>query len=154
MRFPLVLVLLLTPCLALASTTQLSLDLAKPDAPAQIQAIQKAVHGDSDLSEMSVDDRNAVLAMTAEIVAHLGESGALDPAAKDQSLADQVKINGLLAKGYQDSKMVCHAEAKTGSNRLERVCITAAAHRRQYEQTQNRALREGGPSVGAGAGDH
>ena len=153
MRLPLVLCLLLAPGLASASVTQLSLDLAKPNAPAQIQAIQKAVQGDSNLSEMSADDRNAVLRMTAEIGADLDATGALDIAAKDQALIDQAKINELLTKGYADSKMICHAEAKTGSNRLERICITTAAHRRQYEQTQNQALRNTGPGVGAGSGN-
>jgi hypothetical protein len=121
-----------------AASASLSLDVSKSDFPKQRNAIREAVNPGGDLTEITSEDRRAVLARLSSIEQALADQGfdALAQEVRDAVHADQAAINEILGRAAADSRLICKNETKTGSNRLKRVCVTAAAQRRQYEQTQ------------------
>ena len=96
-----------------------------------LEAQQKTILADmSDIEykEMSNEDRKIVREQMQAII-----DGALTGAA---AVAAQDEINELLKQGFADSKLVCTRHKETGSVRITRVCMTAAAKKRQHEATQ------------------
>jgi hypothetical protein len=61
------------------------------------------------------------------------ESGQL---AGSDSLVAENKVNGILTKAFNDSKMVCTFEQPLGSNMKKRTCMTAAAKKKAYDNTR------------------
>jgi hypothetical protein len=59
----------------------------------------------------------------------------LSPLQPSESSKVIESANALLVNAFNDSKLVCRFETRLGSNKKERVCITAAAKKRLYEQT-------------------
>lgn len=99
---------------------------------------------DIEYQEMSNDARKLVREQMAAIV-----DGTLTGAA---AIAAQDEINELLKEGFADSKLVCTRQKETGSVRITRVCMTAAAKKRQHEQTQKQLNTGKLPSSAGGGG--
>ena len=54
---------------------------------------------------------------------------------------DQERINTLLTKALEDSRLVCRRERKVGSHRMITECMTVAERRQAYESAQ-KAMRD------------
>ncbi len=71
------------------------------------------------------------------------ESNAL---AGDDAVAAQNKVNGILAQAFADSKLVCTYEQALGSNMKKRQCMTVAAKKKSYDNTQKTLETQKTPS--------
>ncbi|KAF1694314.1 hypothetical protein CSC64_04405 [Pseudoxanthomonas koreensis] len=61
--------------------------------------------------------------------------GELNGADKVEVFNEQERINTLLTKARDDSRLVCRREKKTGSNRPVNSCATVAERRRMRDDT-------------------
>jgi hypothetical protein len=141
-------------CLALASaalaveTRALQLDLSRSDFSSQRHAIHAAIVPGGDYIEISDADRDFVRQSLQRIEQSLAQGV---PAQELKPLVDDVNIR--LRTAAADSRQVCRSEHVMGSNRPRRVCMTAAAQRRFYQETQSR-LAPGANTSTPGAGSN
>jgi hypothetical protein len=61
-----------------------------------------------------------------------------NPPSAPEAKAAESEVNVILSRAFSDSKIVCHYERPTGSNMKTRICITAAAKKRLYDETQRK----------------
>ena len=85
------------------------------------------------------NDNRLVLNQTLDSL----ESGQL---AGSDALAAQEKVNGILTKAFNDSKMVCTFEQPLGSNMKKRTCMTAAAKKKAYDNSRQTLDMQKAPS--------
>jgi hypothetical protein len=71
------------------------------------------------------------------------ESNAL---AGNDAVAAQNKVNGILTRAFADSKLVCTYEQALGSNMKKRQCMTVAAKKKSYDNTQKTIETQKTPS--------
>ena len=139
MRRPVYLAVLLLFPLMVAAKANFAVDAEHGDFAKQKHSIEKALASNNDLREISAEDRSQVLQGLEKIGAQLAEAGtlaALSPDGREQVLAEQEAINLSLERAMSDSRQVCTLERAIGSNMSKRKCVTVAAKRRMYEQTQ------------------
>ena len=125
---------------AFAKGELIQLDLtSKPFGP-QKTAVLKAVNGNEDYSEITIDKRREVtnaLDRISAIIADDAQFSAVSSTARAQALAHQSLINDALVQAKKDSRMECTKENVLGSNVPKRVCRTVASRKRSYEIVQD-----------------
>ena len=147
-------VLLLAPLAALASTSpgaeafspEKGLDVSR-SFEAQRQAIVQALAGGQIYSEIPERDRQTVSASLARIAALLDGAQSVDQlpeATRVEVFNEQERVNTLLTRAREDSRMVCTREKKVGSHRATNSCMTVADRRRAREQSQDALLNNSG----------
>jgi hypothetical protein len=101
--------------------------------------------GDGEIySEISSQDRATVREALNGIADKLERAGSVEGLTAQQKadvFNDQERINTLLTKAIDDSRVVCRRERKVGSHRMITECLTVAERRRAYESAQ-KAMRD------------
>ncbi len=114
---------------------------------AQRQAIVKALADGETYSEIPVQDRQTVKESLDRISGLLGGAQSVDQlseAARVEVFNQQERVNTLLTRAREDSRMVCTRERKVGSHRTTNSCMTVADRRRAREQSQDALLNNSG----------
>jgi Ser/Thr protein kinase RdoA (MazF antagonist) len=139
---------LLAPLLALAlSLPALANPLQFDAIRAQQGAIRAGVeaHSTGAYKELSPEQRTEVLTRQArllETIAGKQSEAELTPEQHAEITATLAWIDATL-KAAEDERMVCERRQILGSNRKERVCMTASQMRAQREATRDRLDRRG-----------
>jgi hypothetical protein len=149
--------LLATVLLLMAGVTaQASIDSksrSTQDAPAvdvassfaeQFMAIKLDLADGETYSEISAEDKDAVMAALQRIAEKLESSGGignLTAAERAAVFNDQELANNLLTRAGEDSLLVCKREKKVGSHRTTTHCATVAERRRAADTTE-KTLRD------------
>ena len=106
----------------------------------QMSAIERDLADGETYSEISVEDKAAVLAALQRIAMKLDASGGIEnltAAEKAAVFNDQELANNLLTQAGNDSLLVCKREKKVGSHRTTTHCATVAERRRAADTTQS-----------------
>ena len=109
----------------------------------QRQAIFKALADGETYREIPSQDRQTVKESLDRISGLLGDAQNADQlpeATRVEVFNEQERVNTLLTKAREDSRLVCTREKKVGSHRTTNSCKTVAERRRDMEESQN-ALR-------------
>lgn len=89
--------------------------------------------------EISSGDRATVREALNRIAGKLDMAGSVESLTGQQKadvFNDQEKINTILTKASEDSRLVCRREKKVGSHREITECMTVAERREAYENAQ------------------
>lgn len=106
---------------------------------------QQKAQIESDLSngetyaEISSQDRATVREALNRIASKLDAAGGVESMTGQQKadvFNDQEKVNTILTRASEDSRLVCRREKKVGSHREITECLTVAERRRAYENAQ------------------
>ncbi|WP_028917914.1 hypothetical protein [Pseudoxanthomonas sp. J35] len=122
------------------------LDLAR-SFDAQRTAILQALADGETYSEIGAEERRQVRASLDRIDALLNgvqDVNQLSERDKVEVFNEQERINTLLTRAREDSRLVCVREKKVGSHRATNNCQTVAERRRAHEQTQNALMNNRG----------
>ncbi|MGH8063139.1 MAG: hypothetical protein ACREO7_14125 [Pseudoxanthomonas sp.] len=90
-------------------------------------------------TEISSQDRATVREALNRIAGKLDMAGSVESLTGQQKadvFNDQEKINTILTKASEDSRLVCRREMKVGSHRPITECLTVAERQRAYENAQ------------------
>lgn len=90
-------------------------------------------------AEISSQDRATVREALNRIASKLDAAGGVESMTGQQKadvFNDQEKVNTILTKASEDSRLVCRREKKVGSHREITECLTVAERRRAYENAQ------------------
>lgn len=131
-----------------AFSPEKGLDLSR-SFEAQRQAIFKALADGETYREIPAQDRQTVKDSLNRISSLLGDAQSADQlqeATKVEVFNEQERVNTLLTKAREDSRLVCTREKKVGSHRATNNCKTVAERRRDMDDSQN-ALRRNMRSV-------
>lgn len=151
MRNPLLVIsLCLLTLPALASGT---LDLQERSFDEQVSQIRADLADGETYSEIGADDRHTVNQLLDRIGMKLERAGSIDNLPEYQRVDifnDQERINTILTRGMEDSRMDCRRERVTGTNRLTSVCMTVADRRRAREQGRDYMRMQRSPTMPEG----
>ena len=147
-------VVLLAPLAAQASTStgsdgfspEKGLDLGR-SFQAQHQAILQALADGETYSEIPARDRQTVKSSLDRIASLLADAQSVDQlseATRVEVFNEQERVNTLLTRAREDSRMVCTREKKVGSHRATNNCMTVGLRRRAREQSQDALLNNSG----------
>jgi len=117
-------------------TQAVQLNLLSGNIPQQRQQIEAKL-GQIEYTELTNQDRQVLNQQFALI-----ESSAAGPNAKQA----EERINGIIQKAFDDSKLFCTFDKPLGSNMMKRSCMTAAAKKRNYDATQRNLEMQKTPS--------
>jgi hypothetical protein len=117
-------------------TQAVQLNLESGNIPQQRQQIEAKL-GQIEYTELTSQDRQTLNEQFA-----LLEASASGPNAKQA----EGRINGILQKAFDDSKLFCTYDKPLGSNMKKRSCMTAAAKKRNYDATQRNLEMQKTPS--------
>lgn len=121
--------------------------LAKPEKAAvqmdrqapvteQVKRVEKALD-DGEYNEISADDRGQVRQALARISQRMGDRQTvqeLPATVQNDVFNDQERINAILSKAHEDSRVICQYSRSTGSNMPKSRCLTLAERRRIEEK--------------------
>jgi hypothetical protein len=119
---------------------KLQLDLRNNNFSSQQATILKALDGDADYAEITMNDKQLVVNSLSEIEARLPGDTRLEQLNDSDRLlviSNQQKINDALSRAAKDSRLVCTKEHVLGSNLTKRVCQTYAARKLARERLQD-----------------
>lgn len=122
---------------ALASDEEV-FERGKPLA-AQIDRIEAQLGDGETYSELAPEKRSEVretLARLRGVIERYPDQASVPEEAKVKQFNDQARVNLLLTKAREDSRMVCKREKLTGSNRTTTQCMTVAQRERAKAQAQ------------------
>ena len=128
--------------MVMANTAQASdeevFERGKP-LSAQIDRIEAQLGDGETYSELAPEKRSEVretLARLRGVTERYPDQASVPEEAKVQQFNDQARVNVLLTKAREDSRMVCKREKATGSNRTTTQCMTVAQRERAKEKAQ------------------
>lgn len=132
-----------------STPVQLNVETSIADQLARIERAMASEH----YSELGPEDKGKVRAAIDRIRIKAGDQqtvAQLAPQVRTEVVNDQEIINTLLSQAHADSRMVCRRERTTGSNRMQRVCMTVAQQREATERGRNALenAQRGGPKRG------
>jgi hypothetical protein len=110
----------------------------------QKEQIERELGDGETYAEISSQDRATVreaLNRIADALDRVGSVEGLNAQQKADVFNDQERINTLLTKALEDSRLVCRRERKVGSHRMITECLTVAERRQAYESAQ-KAMRD------------
>ena len=110
----------------------------------QKEQIERELGDGETYAEISSQDRATVreaLNRIADTLERVGGVEGLNAQQKADVFNDQERINTLLTKALEDSRLVCRRERKVGSHRMITECMTVAERRQAYESAQ-KAMRD------------
>lgn len=102
----------------------------------QVRQVEKALN-DGDYAELSADDRNQVRQSLARISERVGDRQTvqeLPASVQNDVFNEQEKVNTILARAHEDSRLICQYTRSTGSNMPKSRCLTVAERRRIEEK--------------------
>lgn len=105
----------------------------------QKEQIERELGDGETYAEISSQDRATVREALNRIASKLDMAGSVESLTGQQKadvFNDQEKINTILTKASEDSRLVCRREKKVGSHREITECLTVAERRRAYENAQ------------------
>lgn len=105
----------------------------------QKERIERDLGDGETYAEISSQDRATVREALNRIAGKLDMAGGVESLTGQQKadvFNDQEKINTILTKASEDSRLVCRRERKVGSHREITECLTVAERRRNYENAQ------------------
>jgi hypothetical protein len=105
----------------------------------QKEQIERELGDGETYAEISSQDRATVREALSRIASKLDMAGSVESLTGQQKadvFNDQEKINTILTKASEDSRLVCRRERKVGSHREITECLTVAERRRAYENAQ------------------
>jgi hypothetical protein len=105
----------------------------------QKEQIERELGDGETYAEISSQDRAMVREALNRIASKLDMAGSVESLTGQQKadvFNDQEKINTILTKASEDSRLVCRREKKVGSHREITECLTVAERRRAYENAQ------------------
>lgn len=123
-----------------AAPGKAELDVEGTPFAQQRAKIQAQLVDNKTYSEISVEDRSAVVAALDRIQANLAgveSAKALPPDKQVSVFNDQELVNGLLTRARADSRVICKREKATGSNMYSSNCATVAERRRYQEASRD-----------------
>lgn len=106
---------------------------------AQIERIELQLNDGETYSELASEKRSEVretLARLRAITERYPDQASVPDGVKVEQFNDQARVNTLLTKAREDSRMVCKREKSTGSNRTTTQCMTVAQRERAKAQAQ------------------
>jgi hypothetical protein len=105
--------------------------------------VEAALADGETYSEIGTAERSAVLESLKRIDDLLGGRQAHELAPAEHTLVteEQGRLNAMLNKASEDSRLVCKRERAVGSNFATSQCMTVAQRRRQREDSQNSVMR-------------
>ena len=122
-----------------ARSPDVEIEVSEMESPRQIEAL---ADGET-YREIPSQDRQTVKESLDRISGLLGDAQNADQlpeATRVEVFNEQERVNTLLTKAREDSRLVCTREKKVGSHRTTNSCKTVAERRRDMEESQN-ALR-------------
>lgn len=128
---------------AMASPKGENLDLRKP-ASEQLSKLRQELGDGKTYSEISPEDKSRVQVALARMEDLLGGRSSADGLAETDKVAlfnDQERVNTILTKAREDSRLVCKREKTLGSNMPANQCMTVAERRRRAEKDQREIQR-------------
>jgi hypothetical protein len=139
-RFAFFVLLSLAASAAFAATKKsaTAIDLNASFAQQKAQIERELGDGET-YAEISSQDRAAVREALNRIASKLDMAGSVESLTAQQKadvFNDQEKVNTILTKASEDSRLVCRREKKVGSHREITECMTVAERRRAYENAQ------------------
>lgn len=102
----------------------------------QVRQVEKALN-DGDYAELSADDRNQVRQSLARISERVGDRQTvqeLPASVQNDVFNEQEKVNTILARAHEESRLICQYTRSTGSNMPKSRCLTVAERRRIEEK--------------------
>lgn len=121
---------------------------SKPFAE-QAETIRIELASSDKYREITDEDRALVTSTLDRMGTRIEEAGGVDrlaPQAMVDVFNDQEKVNAILTRAREDSRMVCKRVKRTGSNFTSNYCRTIAQQRREAEATRD-YVRRLSPSV-------
>ena len=134
---------------ASASATDGGIDVKSKPFDEQAKTIRVELASSDKYREITREDRALVTSTLDRMGTRIEEAGGVDrlaPQAMVDVFNDQEKVNAVLTRAREDSRMVCKRERKTGSNFTSNSCMTVAQRRRHSEASRD-YLRRQSPSV-------
>ena len=126
------------PAFTAAKKSDTALDLNASFAQ-QKEKIERELGDGETYAEISSKDRVTVREALNTIASKLDMAGGVESLTQQQKadvFNEQEKINTILTKASEDSRLVCRREKKVGSHREITECLTVAERRRAYENAQ------------------
>ncbi len=105
----------------------------------QIERIEVQLNDGETYSELGQEKRaevREILARLRGITERYPDQGSVPEEVKVQQFNDQARVNTVLTKAREDSRMVCKREKSTGSNRTTTQCMTVAERERAKAKAQ------------------
>jgi hypothetical protein len=141
---PVILVCLLLPIAAAANAPHENLPSDPARFDAQRQAIESELNDGKKYTEITASQKREVLA-SLERIAQLLQRGPLEQLSENDRIAlfnAQEKVNTVLTRVAEDSRVVCTRETPVGSHRSVNTCRTVAERRLAREQSQRYLERQ------------
>lgn len=116
------------------------INVAQADLGGQISAIKKAIEEGVMFSELPQADLNKIntdLSFFSELASKTNADTSNASLASNDVLARQTRLNALLDRIQEDSRLICKREQLTGSHRMTRTCSTVAEINRVSEQSRS-----------------
>jgi len=138
-RLCLLLIATLASPMALASAKE-SIKAEPSEFPARRAQIEKALSDPDRYSELTRTQREELIQALDRMEKTLAGTDSvanLDEGTKVQLINDQERVNTMLTKGAEESRLVCRSEVATGSHRKKTTCQTVAQIRRARDQSQH-----------------
>jgi hypothetical protein len=110
----------------------------------QKQQIERELGDGKTYAEISSKDRATVREALNRIASKLDMAGGVESLTGQQKadvFNDQERVNTILTRASEDSRLVCRREKKVGSHRPITECLTVAERHRAYENAQ-KTLRD------------
>lgn len=122
-----------------AAMAEAQVDMTRGDFETQRTRILEELGGGATYAEIPTEDRATVTATLERMSKMLADAGVerideLDPTRKTALFNDQERVNTLLTRAAENSRLVCRREKQTGSNRATTQCLTVAQRIRARER--------------------
>jgi hypothetical protein len=125
-------------------TEAVQLSAAAGNIPQQRQQIETKL-GQVEYSELTKESRNELNLQFSAL--------EILPAGSQEAISAETRINAILKKAFSDSKLVCTYVQTIGTNMKQRQCMTTAAKKRQYENTQRNLQNKDSQAVNTVTGN-